>query len=138
MIGGVDAFIEEDTAEAFADLGSAIEVIEVLDGRDERVGDLFGEEDILTSGGQVRRVMKRCGGDPHLKAGAEKEAVVLLATVKGDVHDIGLNIVGVVLECNGYKVIDLGVMVPVIRSSMPPNSTRSTWSVCPVNHTELG
>ena len=52
--------------------------------------------------------------DPHLKAGQkEAKAVVLLATVKGDVHDIGKNIVGVVLECNGYKVIDLGVMVPL-------------------------
>ena len=118
LINGVDAFIEEDTAEAFADLGSAIEVIEgpLMDGMN-RVGDLFGEGKMfLPQVVKSARVMKRAVAwlDPHLKAGAQKEAkaVVLLATVKGDVHDIGKNIVGVVLECNGYKVIDLGVMVP--------------------------
>jgi methanogenic corrinoid protein MtbC1 len=55
-----------------------------------------------------------------------------MATVKGDVHDIGKNIVGVVLRCNGYDVFDLGVMVPVPENSRPPHaSTRWTSSACP-------
>ena len=54
-----------------------------------------------------------------------------MATVKGDVHDIGKNIVGVVLRCNNYQVIDLGVMVPCQKILTPPSSTRPTSSACP-------
>jgi 5-methyltetrahydrofolate--homocysteine methyltransferase len=121
LVQGIDAYIEEDTAEIFAELDSAIGVIEgpLMDGMN-RVGDLFGEGKMfLPQVVKSARVMKRAVAwlDPHLKAGAQLESkgVILLATVKGDVHDIGKNIVGVVLECNGYRVIDLGVMVPCDR-----------------------
>ena len=121
LVQGIDAYIEEDTAEIFAELDSAIGVIEgpLMDGMN-RVGDLFGEGKMfLPQVVKSARVMKRAVAwlDPYLKAGAQLESkgVILLATVKGDVHDIGKNIVGVVLECNGYRVVDLGVMVPCDR-----------------------
>ena len=83
------------------------------------VGDLFGAGKMfLPQVVKSARVMKKAVGwlTPHLEAAAEgtrqKAGKVLLATVKGDVHDIGKNIVGVVLGCNDYDVIDLGVMIP--------------------------
>src|SRR3970040_2587386 len=85
------------------------------------VGDLFGSGRMfLPQVVKSARVMKKAVAHlvPHLEAeqtGREGKGRVLLATVKGDVHDIGKNIVGVVLQCNGYEVIDLGVMVPADR-----------------------
>src|SRR5206468_297422 len=83
------------------------------------VGELFGQGKMfLPQVVKSARVMKRAVAwlEPHLREGPRKKSAgagtVVLATVKGDVHDIGKNIVGVVLGCNGYNVIDLGVMVP--------------------------
>ncbi len=122
LVRGIDAFIVEDTEEALASLGRPLHVIEgpLMDGMSV-VGDLFGAGKMfLPQVVKSARVMKKAVGylEPYLEA--EKEAAgdtrgrgkVLLATVKGDVHDIGKNIVGVVLACNNYEVIDLGVMVP--------------------------
>ena len=106
------------------------------------VGDLFGAGKMfLPQVVKSARVMKKAvayllpfmeqekadGGDEAQQAAAR----VLLATVKGDVHDIGKNIVGVVLGCNNYEVIDLGVMVPARRSWNRSASTRWTSSGCP-------
>ncbi len=85
------------------------------------VGDLFGVgQDVPAAGGEVRPRDEEGGGppDPLHRGGEGKNgasaarAAIVMATVKGDVHDIGKNIVGVVLQCNGFEVIDLGVMVP--------------------------
>ena len=121
LVKGIDNFIEEDVAEALELLGEPLKVIEgpLMDGM-RVVGDLFGQGKMfLPQVVKSARVMKRAVNwlTPHLEARNEKSATtargtVLLATVKGDVHDIGKNIVSVVLGCNGYKVIDLGVMVP--------------------------
>ncbi len=123
MVHGIGKFIEEDTAEAFQELGSPLLVIEgpLMDGMNV-VGDRFGRgEMFLPQVVKSARVMKKAVGwllpyleaekanNPDAQAG---KGTVLLATVKGDVHDIGKNIVGVVLQCNGYEVVDLGVMVP--------------------------
>ena len=123
MVHGINKFIEEDTAEAHALLESPLKVIEgpLMDGMNE-VGDRFGRgEMFLPQVVKSARVMKKAVGwllpyleaekaeNPDARAG---KGTVLLATVKGDVHDIGKNIVGVVLQCNGYEVVDLGVMVP--------------------------
>ncbi len=121
LVQGIDEFVEEDVEEARREAGRALEVIEgpLMAGMDT-VGDLFGSGRMfLPQVVKSARVMKKAvaylvpfieaekgAGD---RAGAGK---VLLATVKGDVHDIGKNIVGVVLQCNGYEVTDLGVMVP--------------------------
>ncbi len=120
LIRGITDFIETDTEEARAALQSPLAVIEgpLMAGMNE-VGDLFGAGRMfLPQVVKAARVMKKAVAylEPYLeaeKAGSGRTAgTVLLATVKGDVHDIGKNIVGVVLACNNYRIIDLGVMVP--------------------------
>ncbi len=127
LVKGIDAFVVEDTEEArqavFASGGRPIEVIEgpLMDGMNV-VGDLFGSGKMfLPQVVKSARVMKKAVAHLIPFIEAEKEASgladqskgrIVMATVKGDVHDIGKNIVGVVLQCNGYEVIDLGVMVP--------------------------
>jgi 5-methyltetrahydrofolate--homocysteine methyltransferase len=119
LVKGIDQFVEEDAEAARLELGRALEVIEgpLMDGMNV-VGDLFGSGRMfLPQVVKSARVMKRAVAHlvPHLEAeqvDAAGKGRVLLATVKGDVHDIGKNIVGVVLQCNGYEVVDLGVMVP--------------------------
>ncbi len=122
LVKGIDAHIVEDTEEARQRFARPIEVIEgpLMDGMNV-VGDLFGSGKMfLPQVVKSARVMKRAVA--HLipfieeekeKSGATKgKGRIVMATVKGDVHDIGKNIVGVVLQCNGFEVIDLGVMVP--------------------------
>ncbi|MGB0511488.1 MAG: dihydropteroate synthase, partial [Flavobacteriales bacterium] len=120
LVKGTAEHIEADVAEIFADIGSPLKVIEgpLMDGMNV-VGDLFGAGKMfLPQVVKSARVMKKAVAwlTPYLEAAAEgereKAGKVLLATVKGDVHDIGKNIVGVVLGCNDYEVIDLGVMIP--------------------------
>jgi 5-methyltetrahydrofolate--homocysteine methyltransferase len=121
LIKGIVDFIEDDTEEARQKLNRPLLVIEgpLMDGM-KIVGDLFGSGQMfLPQVVKSARVMKRAVAylEPFMDAekdGAEatSQGKVLLATVKGDVHDIGKNIVGVVLACNGYEVEDLGVMVP--------------------------
>jgi 5-methyltetrahydrofolate--homocysteine methyltransferase len=119
LVQGIDTFVVEDTEEARKDLPRALDVIEgpLMDGMNV-VGDLFGSGRMfLPQVVKSARVMKKAVAylEPFLaqeQAGTTAKGKVLMATVKGDVHDIGKNIVGVVLQCNGYEVIDLGVMVP--------------------------
>ncbi len=120
LVRGFADFIEEDTEEARQGFDRPIEVIEgpLMDGMNV-VGDLFGSGKMfLPQVVKSARVMKRAVAylQPYIEAekeeGARAKARVLMATVKGDVHDIGKNIVGVVLQCNNFEVIDLGVMVP--------------------------
>ena len=120
LIKGIDEFIEQDTEEARQKLGDPLKVIEgpLMEGMN-MVGDLFGSGKMfLPQVVKSARVMKKAVAylQPFLlaqqKNSGEKKGKVLLATVKGDVHDIGKNIVGVVLACNNYEIIDLGVMVP--------------------------
>lgn len=119
LIKGVTDFIEEDTEEARVELKSPLKVIEgpLMDGMNI-VGDLFGSGKMfLPQVVKSARVMKKAVAylTPFLegeKSEGQERGKVLLATVKGDVHDIGKNIVGVVLACNNYDIIDLGVMVP--------------------------
>ncbi len=120
LVKGLDAWIEEDTAAALKELKAPIRVIEgpLMDGMNI-VGDLFGSGKMfLPQVVKSARVMKRAVAylTPFLEAekgsGGSGRGRVVLATVKGDVHDIGKNIVGIVLECNRFEVIDLGVMVP--------------------------
>ena len=120
LVKGITDFIEEDTEEARQRLGKPLNVIEgpLMDGM-KVVGQLFGDGKMfLPQVVKSARVMKKAVAylEPFMLAekeeGAEDNApVFVIATVKGDVHDIGKNIVGVVLGCNGYKVVDLGVMV---------------------------
>jgi 5-methyltetrahydrofolate--homocysteine methyltransferase len=121
LVKGIDANIVEDTEEARHTVKRPIEVIEgpLMDGMNI-VGDLFGSGKMfLPQVVKSARVMKKAVA--HLLPFIEAEKVagesagkgkVVMATVKGDVHDIGKNIVGVVLQCNGFEVIDLGVMTP--------------------------
>jgi len=120
LVQGIDEFIVEDVEEARKLFEQPIQVIEgpLMDGMN-RVGELFGAGKMfLPQVVKSARVMKR--GVAHLipyieaakTAASRPVGTVVLATVKGDVHDIGKNIVGVVLQCNNYRVIDLGVMVP--------------------------
>jgi 5-methyltetrahydrofolate--homocysteine methyltransferase len=122
LVKGIDAHIMEDTEEARQAFARPIEVIEgpLMDGMNV-VGDLFGSGKMfLPQVVKSARVMKRAVAHliPFIEAEKEKTGLtqgkgrVVMATVKGDVHDIGKNIVGVVLQCNGFEVIDLGVMVP--------------------------
>ncbi len=124
LVKGIDAHVVEDTEEARAAVagreGRPIEVIEgpLMDGMNV-VGDLFGSGKMfLPQVVKSARVMKKAVAHliPFIEAekeeGAKAKGTIVMATVKGDVHDIGKNIVGVVLQCNGYEVIDLGVMVP--------------------------
>tara|TARA_B100001057_G_scaffold89025_1_gene85207 strand:+ start:2344 stop:6042 length:3699 start_codon:yes stop_codon:yes gene_type:complete len=121
LIKGITKFIEEDTEEARRRADRPIEVIEgpLMEGMSE-VGDLFGAGKMfLPQVVKSARVMKQSVAHllPYIEAEKTGDSIqtkgkILLATVKGDVHDIGKNIVGVVLGCNNYEVIDLGVMVP--------------------------
>jgi len=120
MVKGIDTFIVEDTEEARLGIDRPIQVIEgpLMDGMNV-VGDLFGDGKMfLPQVVKSARVMKKAVAHllPFIEAekteGAQSNGKVLMATVKGDVHDIGKNIVGVVLQCNNFEVIDLGVMVP--------------------------
>jgi len=130
LVKGLDAFVEDDTEELRAALAAAgrrpIEVIEgpLMDGMNV-VGDLFGAGKMfLPQVVKSARVMKKAVAylipfieqekldNPQYATAKETNGTVVMATVKGDVHDIGKNIVGVVLQCNNYEVIDLGVMVP--------------------------
>jgi 5-methyltetrahydrofolate--homocysteine methyltransferase len=123
LVKGINTYIKEDTEEARASAARALDVIEgpLMDGMNI-VGDLFGDGRMfLPQVVKSARVMKQAVAvlvpyieeEKRLSGNAGERAVsVLMATVKGDVHDIGKNIVGVVLSCNHYEVIDLGVMVP--------------------------
>ena len=123
LIKGIDKFIVEDTEEARQHFDRCLQVIEgpLMDGMSV-VGDLFGEGKMfLPQVVKSARVMKKAVAylEPFMEEekkadgteGSSERGVFLIATVKGDVHDIGKNIVGVVLQCNNYKVVDLGVMV---------------------------
>ena len=122
LVNGITAFIEDDVEEARVAAARAVDVIEnsLMKGMNT-VGDLFGAGKMfLPQVVKSARVMKQAVAylTPFIEAeGGEdagsKAGTVLLATVKGDVHDIGKNIVGVVLGCSNYEIIDLGVMVPV-------------------------
>src|SRR5690349_11177668 len=123
LVHGIVDFIEDDTEEARQALPRPLDVIEgpLMDGM-KVVGDLFGAGKMfLPQVVKSARVMKRAVAylepfmDAEPKATAGGNGKVVLATVKGDVHDIGKNIVGVVLGCNNYEVIDLGVMVPAAK-----------------------
>ncbi|MEE4278558.1 MAG: methionine synthase [Halieaceae bacterium] len=118
LIKGINGYIEADAEEARQSVARPIEVIEgpLMDGMNV-VGDLFGEGKMfLPQVVKSARVMKQAVAylQPFIeeeKAAGSSNGKILMATVKGDVHDIGKNIVGVVLQCNNYEVIDLGVMV---------------------------
>ncbi len=124
LVNGITEFINEDTEEARLSVERPLHVIEghLMDGMNV-VGDLFGSGKMfLPQVVKSARVMKQAVAwlEPFMeaeKAGKPREQAgrILMATVKGDVHDIGKNIVGVVLQCNNYEVIDLGVMVPADR-----------------------
>jgi 5-methyltetrahydrofolate--homocysteine methyltransferase len=133
LVKGIDAYIEADTELLRADIaarnGRPIEVIEgpLMDGMNV-VGDLFGSGKMfLPQVVKSARVMKKAvaylipfiekekADNPELAKQKDTNGTIVMATVKGDVHDIGKNIVGVVLQCNNYEVIDLGVMVPAQR-----------------------
>lgn len=121
LVKGIVEFIDEDTEEARQSAERPLHVIEgpLMDGMNV-VGDLFGEGKMfLPQVVKSARVMKKAVAylNPFLEAekvagDAQNAGKVLLATVKGDVHDIGKNIVGVVMACNNYEIIDMGVMVP--------------------------
>lgn len=120
LVKGIDAHIVEDTEEARQSARRPIEVIEgpLMDGMNV-VGDLFGSGKMfLPQVVKSARVMKKAVAHllPYIELEKDESAKgkgrIVMATVKGDVHDIGKNIVGVVLQCNGYEVIDLGVMTP--------------------------
>ncbi len=130
LVKGIDAHVEEDTEQLRAEIeargGRPIEVIEgpLMDGMNV-VGDLFGSGKMfLPQVVKSARVMKKAVAylipfieqekldNPEYATAKDTNGTIVMATVKGDVHDIGKNIVGVVLQCNNYEVIDLGVMVP--------------------------
>jgi 5-methyltetrahydrofolate--homocysteine methyltransferase len=120
LVKGIDQYVVEDTEECRLAFARPIEVIEgpLMDGMNV-VGDLFGSGKMfLPQVVKSARVMKKAVAHllPYIEAakepGAKGKGKVIMATVKGDVHDIGKNIVGVVLQCNGFEVVDLGVMVP--------------------------
>jgi 5-methyltetrahydrofolate--homocysteine methyltransferase len=120
LVKGIDKYIEQDSEEARQLFNTPIEVIEgpLMEGMNV-VGDLFGAGKMfLPQVVKSARVMKKAVGylTPFIEASkggmVKSKGKILLATVKGDVHDIGKNIVGVVLGCNNYDIIDLGVMVP--------------------------
>ena len=120
LIKGIDAFIDQDTEEARLKFSKPIHVIEgpLMNGMNV-VGDLFGAGKMfLPQVVKTARVMKKAVAYlmPFMEAEKTEQSKprgrIVMATVKGDVHDIGKNIVGVVLQCNNYEVIDLGVMIP--------------------------
>jgi len=119
LVKGIDAFVVEDTEECRLTAERPIHVIEgpLMDGMNV-VGDLFGSGKMfLPQVVKSARVMKKAVAHllPYIEAekeeGAKGKGRIVMATVKGDVHDIGKNIVGVVLQCNGFEIVDLGVMV---------------------------
>jgi 5-methyltetrahydrofolate--homocysteine methyltransferase len=122
LINGITDYIDADTEEARQKYPRPLDVIEgpLMDGMN-KVGDLFGSGKMfLPQVVKSARVMKKSVAvlTPYIeleKTQASAAGKILMATVKGDVHDIGKNIVGVVLGCNGYEIIDLGVMVPADR-----------------------
>jgi 5-methyltetrahydrofolate--homocysteine methyltransferase len=123
LVKGIDAHVVEDTEECRQQFARPIEVIEgpLMDGMNV-VGDLFGSGKMfLPQVVKSARVMKKAVAHllPFIEAakepGSKGKGKIIMATVKGDVHDIGKNIVGVVLQCNGFDVVDLGVMVPWTR-----------------------
>ena len=120
LVKGIGDHLEEDLAEALTVYPKPVNIIEgpLMDGMNT-VGKLFGSGKMfLPQVVKTARTMKQAVAilQPHIEAGStdnyEKAGKVLIATVKGDVHDIGKNIVGVVMACNNYEVIDMGVMVP--------------------------
>jgi len=120
LIKGIDTYVIEDTEEARLNFDRPIQVIEgpLMDGMNV-VGDLFGDGKMfLPQVVKSARVMKKAVAHliPFIEAEkdgkAQSNGKILMATVKGDVHDIGKNIVGVVLQCNNFEVVDMGVMVP--------------------------
>ncbi len=120
LVKGINSYIEEDAEEARQSSDRPIQVIEgpLMDGMNV-VGDLFGEGKMfLPQVVKSARVMKQAVAylQPYIEAEKSEDSKsngkILMATVKGDVHDIGKNIVGVVLQCNNFEVIDMGVMVP--------------------------
>jgi 5-methyltetrahydrofolate--homocysteine methyltransferase len=119
LVKGITEFIVDDTEEAHQKASKPLEVIEgpLMDGMNV-VGDLFGEGKMfLPQVVKSASVMKQAVANLEPYINAEKQAgssngKILLAIVKGDVHDIGKNIVGVILQCNNYEIVDLGVMVP--------------------------
>ncbi|MDZ7896001.1 MAG: methionine synthase [Sphingobium sp.] len=120
LVKGIDAYVVEDTEIARQKAARPIEVIEgpLMDGMNV-VGDLFGSGKMfLPQVVKSARVMKKAVAHllPYIEAEKDENSRgkgrIIMATVKGDVHDIGKNIVGVVLQCNGFEVVDLGVMVP--------------------------
>ncbi|MEQ8798580.1 MAG: methionine synthase [Salinisphaeraceae bacterium] len=123
LVKGIDSYVVDDTEEARQAADKPLEVIEgpLMDGMNV-VGDLFGDGKMfLPQVVKSARVMKKAVAHllPYIeeeKAEADKgsnNGKIIMATVKGDVHDIGKNIVGVVLQCNNFEVVDLGVMVPL-------------------------
>jgi 5-methyltetrahydrofolate--homocysteine methyltransferase len=122
---GISDFIEEDMNEVLSDFSNPVEIIEgpLMTAMSE-VGEQFGEGKLfLPQIVKSARVMKKAVAvlEPHIEAHKNKDTInrvsaksgkILIATVKGDVHDIGKNIAGVVLACNGYEIMDLGVMIP--------------------------
>ncbi|WP_415062062.1 methionine synthase [Bdellovibrio sp.] len=123
LVKGIDTHIVEDTEEARQQFGRPLNVIEgpLMEGM-KVVGGLFGEGKMfLPQVVKSARVMKKAVAylepfmeeEKNAKTGLQSQGTFVIATVKGDVHDIGKNIVSVVLACNGYKVVDLGVMTPV-------------------------
>ncbi|MBP6812831.1 MAG: B12-binding domain-containing protein, partial [Saprospiraceae bacterium] len=132
LVRGIDKYVEEDTEEARKQYAAPLEVIEgpLMDGMNV-VGDLFGSGKMfLPQVVKSARVMKKAVAYLQPFIEAEKGGTVtakgkiLMATVKGDVHDIGKNIVGVVLGCNNYDIVDLGVMVPadkIIKAAIAEN-----------------
>ncbi len=132
LIKGIDEFVDQDMEEARLSVNRPLEVIEghLMTGMNI-VGDLFGEGKMfLPQVVKSARVMKKAVAYllPFIEAESsgkqQKAGKILLATVKGDVHDIGKNIVGVVLGCNNYEIVDLGVMVPpekIIETALKEN-----------------
>ena len=123
LVKGIAEFIEDDVEEARHQYESPVEVIEgpLMDGMDV-VGDLFGSGRMfLPQVVKSARVMKRAVAylvpfiEEEKTETSKPKGTVVMATVKGDVHDIGKNIVGVILQCNNFEVIDLGVMVPAAK-----------------------
>jgi 5-methyltetrahydrofolate--homocysteine methyltransferase len=123
LVQGITEFIEADVEEARLKAARALDVIEgpLMDGMNT-VGDLFGSGKMfLPQVVKSARVMKQAVGHlmPYMlhddRSHSNSNGKIVMATVKGDVHDIGKNIVGVVLQCNNYEVIDLGVMVPAAK-----------------------
>ena len=147
LVKGNTDYIVEDTELARLESERPLHVIEgpLMDGMNV-VGDLFGEGKMfLPQVVKSARVMKKAVAhlmpfmDAEKGGGMKSNGKILMATVKGDVHDIGKNIVGVVLQCNNYEVIDIGVMVPAekILKTARDEKCRCDWTEW-VNHTLFG